>query len=310
MEFKVNDYITLKLEDNETIMYIGGEKKNFCCGVLVNISGDSSPYFSGNSGSVDYIIDSKKYKSSWRELDIKKQISPEEGFWAFCSNLQVWVENDYNTDLLHYEAAIPILNELVKVGDSLARKVYKKEILRRIKHGTYWTSAFLKYEGYLEKVNLTETELIEGALNLDEAQALLQIAERTEQKYILGTSFDNDEVRERPNFRNLMDPELYFAVDDGHIRELEIELTKEHRKIPEELLCFPNLMILHIWITDKDIRIPRQIFSVHCVVVLKLIMHETVRFPHNIQSFFPNVEKPYGYVSQHSIKPVRKRAGN
>ena len=33
-EFKVNQYITLKLENDKTVMYIGGEENNFCCGLI------------------------------------------------------------------------------------------------------------------------------------------------------------------------------------------------------------------------------------------------------------------------------------
>jgi len=42
-EFEVNEYITLKLENNETVMYVGGEEYNLCCGLVVNISGDFIP---------------------------------------------------------------------------------------------------------------------------------------------------------------------------------------------------------------------------------------------------------------------------
>ena len=161
-------------------------------------------------------------------------------------------------------------------------------------------------EGILEKAKLTEKELIEGTLEPNEAHALKQIAETTEYTYVIESSLDNDEVRERHQFRNLMDPKLYFAVGNGHIRELEIELTKKHNKIPEELLELPHLQVLNIWITDSFISIPRPLFQVPSVEVLKLIMHESVRFPRNIQLFFPNVEKPFGYISKYSVKPQKK----
>ena len=64
MEFVVNEYITLKLENNKTIMYVNGEEYNLCCGVLVNISGDYPRLSGGDQESVDFIIDSCQYKST------------------------------------------------------------------------------------------------------------------------------------------------------------------------------------------------------------------------------------------------------
>ena len=64
MEFIVNDYITLKLENNKTVMYVNGEEYNLCCGVLVNVSGDYPRFSDGNQESVDIIFDIWLYKKT------------------------------------------------------------------------------------------------------------------------------------------------------------------------------------------------------------------------------------------------------
>lgn len=306
MEFAVNEYITLKLENNKTVMYINGEEYNLCCGVLVNVAGDYPRLSGGNQDSVEFIIDSCRYKST-SNAEIRKKVTPEEEFWAFCSNLQVWVENNYNTDLLHYDASIPLLEKLIQAGDPLAKEVFKQEILRRLKYGTCWAVSFLKSEGYLDQANLTNEEIIEGALNSPEAKALITIAKRTDLKYTMGIEFDDDEIRERPLYINLLDPKLFFTVDNGHVRGLEIELTKERPNIPEELKAFKHLKILHIWVTDPNITIPQPSFEVKSVHWVKLIMHESVRFPNNLKLFFPELKSHGVYVGAHSVKPINTK---
>ena len=307
MEFAVNEYITLKLENNKTIMYISGEEYNLCCGVLVNVAGDYPRLSGGHQDSVDFIIDSGQYKSTWN-AEMRKKVTPEEEFWAFCSNLQVWVENNYNTNLLHYDASIPLLEKLIQAGDPLAKEVFKREILRRLKNGTCWAVSFLKSEGFLSQANLTSEEIIEGTLSSPEAEALITMAKRTDLKYVMGVEFDDDEIRKRPLYRNLLEPELFFTVDEGHISGLEIELTKEFPNIPEELKAFKHLGILHVWVTDSNITIPRPSFEVKSVTWVKLIMHESVRFPSALKSFFPELKNHNVYIGAHSVKPMRRRS--
>ena len=305
-EFKVNEYITLKLENNETVMYINDklEEYNICCGVLTNVWGDSPSSIEESEESLTSIIDTGQYQSSWPP-EIRIKITPEEEFWVYCSNLQVWAENNYNTDLLHYSASIPLLYRLVEIGVPSAKDTFKKEVLHRIKNG--WGAHFILMEDYLERTELTDEELIRGILDPVESEALLEISKRTEQKYVLGIDFDGeDTIRQRPLYRNLMEPILYFAVDNGHLRELEIELTKENRKIPQELLCFPYLHTLHIWVTDPNVRILQSQFQVKNVKMFRLVMHESVRFPRNLYSIFPNLKYRRIYLADSSVKPVNK----
>jgi len=166
--------------------------------------------------------------------------------------------------------------------------------------------SFLKYEGYLNRANLTSEEIIEGALIPTEAEALIAIAKRTDLKYVMGIEFDDDEIRERPLYRNLLEPELFYTVDNGHIYGLEIELTKESPNVPEELKAFEHLNVLHIWITDSNITIPRPSFEIKSVFWVKLIMHESVRFPSNLKLFFPELKNHSVYVSAQSVKPIRR----
>ena len=86
-EFRINKYITLKLEDNKTSLYINGEKytdNDLCRGLLVNILHDDPRFSVGgwddlnsNKESVDFLIDSRQYKST-KDEEIRKKVTPEE----------------------------------------------------------------------------------------------------------------------------------------------------------------------------------------------------------------------------------------
>jgi len=96
-EFRVNDYITLKLEDKQTNIYILGKKFVQCKFLLLKIPVKkvSSLY---DINSVDEAAEKLNH-----EMEQKKEIfniSPEVEFWRHSSNLQIWVENNYNTSLL------------------------------------------------------------------------------------------------------------------------------------------------------------------------------------------------------------------
>lgn len=75
-------------------------------------------------------------------------ISAEEKFWGYCSNLQVWAENDYDTNLLYTEISIPLLKSLKDAGDPIAKRVYKKEITKQFEQRNLNTMKFCITEGF------------------------------------------------------------------------------------------------------------------------------------------------------------------
>ncbi len=115
--FIINDYITVKYEDGLSKIYIAGEYFRICKKLALQIPiGDEKRF--KNISSVDEIDENKEIK-----------ITPEVQFWAHCSNLQAWADNDYNTRILHSNLSFPLLEKLVKVGDPKAKRVFKDEII-------------------------------------------------------------------------------------------------------------------------------------------------------------------------------------
>ncbi len=104
-EFKVNEYITLRLEENKTIIYVSGERFSQCKFLLLDIPIDKMSTFD-ELKSIDEVEEKLDHlMESDQQNRIK--IPAEIEFWGHCSNLQVWYENDYDTRLLHSNLAFP-----------------------------------------------------------------------------------------------------------------------------------------------------------------------------------------------------------
>ena len=125
-EFRVSDFLTLKLELGKTNIYVKGKLFNQCKRLLIDIPIDDIEQYEGIS--VDEIYDSLIIQQG---QGMKYDIDPETEFWAHCSNIQMWYENDYDTRLLHGNLSFPLLKGLVEVGDPIANKVFKSEIVKR-----------------------------------------------------------------------------------------------------------------------------------------------------------------------------------
>ncbi len=156
-EFKVNDYISLKLENDKSNIYINGALFIQCKLLLFDIPVNEIKAYN----------EIKSIDEALKNLDetlqpTKGQISPETEFWGHCSNLQVWAENNYNTKLLHSNIAFPLLKKLVEEGDAKARKVFKKEIAKRIESGCASVITYLINEDY---VNYLPEEYVKELFN-------------------------------------------------------------------------------------------------------------------------------------------------
>jgi len=173
-EFKVNDYITLKLEYVEgdidvapgwgTVIYVKGKRFKQCKYLLLNIPVDDISSFE-KIQSVDEAAEEirsrllkRNENNDWFEDDDEsvEKIPPEVEFWGHCSNMQVWYENNYNTRLLHRWLAFPLLKELTEVGDTVAKKVFKEEIAKRYASGHPSVVETLRNGGFMDYLSSDE----------------------------------------------------------------------------------------------------------------------------------------------------------
>jgi len=169
-EFKVNKFITLKLEeeiineeedlkDIKTIIYVNGKEFRQCTFLLINIPVDEQTPLD----EIDSIDEAEERLGTSLEDDdelFKYNIPPETAFWGHCSNLQAWAENNYDTRLLHRNLAFPMLKELTELGDPTAKRVFKEEIAERFTSCYIPVVDFLLFGGYLDYLLEEELETL------------------------------------------------------------------------------------------------------------------------------------------------------
>ena len=157
-KFKINKYLDLRLEHTRTNIYVNNELFRQCKYILLNISVENLD-ITDEIKSVDDAVEILGDSSEFLVAKFEK-FTPEMIFWAHCSNLQAWHENNYNTALLHSNISFPLLKELTKVGDLNARKIFKEEIAKRFESNNITVIKFLLYNEYLSYLNKEELRIV------------------------------------------------------------------------------------------------------------------------------------------------------
>jgi len=103
-EFKVNEYITLKLEDDRTKIYV----KRRCVHSL------DSRYTFSNAKTKENVL--KEFEES-------------------CLRIKRWVDQGYDVTLLPNSVAFPLLNDLMKLGVPISNKMFKDILLKGFLEG-------------------------------------------------------------------------------------------------------------------------------------------------------------------------------
>ena len=158
LKFTINTFLDLRLEDGRTNIYINNKLFMHCKYILLDIPIDKFEDFKWFD-SIDEFVEKidGHFESSG---DTMVKISPKTIFWAHCSNLQVWYENDYNSCLLHRNLAFPLLKVLTKAGDKLAASVFKEEVAKRFENSNIKVNQFLLNNRYLDYLNKDELSIL------------------------------------------------------------------------------------------------------------------------------------------------------
>ena len=158
-EFKVNDYLTLKLEKGQTNIYVGGRLFGQCKFLLLNIPVDEISLFD-DIQSIDDAAERLGWTENGQQGADKYYIPAETEFWGHCSNIQAWVENDYDTSILHSNLSFPLLEVLKNSGDPVAIKVFKEEVVKRLKNPSSSVINYFLEMGLFNQFNNEEMELL------------------------------------------------------------------------------------------------------------------------------------------------------
>lgn len=151
-EEKLNEIMSLKLEGKKTVLYIKDTPFRQCMRLLVNIPVDEMRDLD-NIESIDDLSELFENTDYYKATDI----TPEDEFKGHHSNLQVWIEHEYDTRLLHSNLAFPILKELAKQGVTKAKTRFKEEVTKRFLSGNFKVITYLIEQQYLS--DFTEEEL-------------------------------------------------------------------------------------------------------------------------------------------------------
>jgi len=246
-EFQINEYLSLRLEDDRTNIYVAGKLFRQCKFLLLNIPIDKLSTLD-ELESIDEAAEKLDHSLEPRR-DVKEsmyKIPPEVEFWGHCSNLQVWYEYEYNTKLLHSNLAFHLLGKLTKVGDPQAKKVFKEEIADRYNNGVKSVRKYLRSMGFLQYLTT------ECFLNLiDNEQEINSI----------------DKLREQiPQIEKFED--LGIDIKKGKVISLKLrglnlkkvpEFVQKFRSLKRIDLSYNSLELLPGWIVDlkelKDLQI-------------------------------------------------------
>jgi len=157
-EFIINSYLSLRLDYNQTNIYVNGERFEQCKFILLNIPMDETERFD-DIESIDEAADILGWTEE-RQLGVVYKIDPDTEFWGHCSNLQAWYEHNYDTRLLHSNLSFPLLKKLAEVGDPIANRVFKEEIVKRLESGYPTVIKYIIKEKLLEYLNREELRLV------------------------------------------------------------------------------------------------------------------------------------------------------
>ncbi|MFX1569833.1 MAG: hypothetical protein ACFFCV_15885 [Promethearchaeota archaeon] len=291
LKFRINNLLDLRFEDGKTNIYVKNQLFNHCKYILLN----NDLFRDTNLADINSIDDAVETLSDSLEYlgENPYNINPKTIFWAHCSNLQTWYENNYNTNLIHRNLAFPLLKSLSIAGDLKAKRVFKEEIAKRFETNNLNVIQYLLYNNYLDCLNSTELEVVLEHLISNVTSTIIRKLEK-----LLKNLFAN--YRE---IKDLIDILLFIDLNYNqylvkHILE-QINLKKDFH--------FTKLLLLHLNYKEfNDYKIPYGKFLNYFEDILNWIYEkypEVDSFIKIIDSgfisgvFSLDEKRAYGYVS-------------
>ena len=169
LEYKANQYITLKLVNGKIFIYVNGRRFIQCIKLILNIPKNDIHLYD-EIESIDetaklndiYLFQNRMVRGLGAKpvQDQSHDITTEQEFWGHCSNIQAWVEHEYDTRILISNMSFPLLRELNDVGDPLAKKVFKEEIALRLESAYPPVVEYLINQGYIKYLTSEEFNTI------------------------------------------------------------------------------------------------------------------------------------------------------
>jgi hypothetical protein len=212
--FKISEYITLKLENGQTNIYVAGALFMQCKYLLLTIPNEQVEELD----EIDSIDEIAEFLDKSLEMTPFNQsaviIPPKVEFWGHCSNIQAWVENEYDTRILHSNLAFPLLKQLTIVGDPKAKMLFQEEICKRFESFYPSTIKFLLSQRYIQYLTKEQKRyLLEQWMDNDLETAFI---------YLIG----NNLIREfGEQFRPMLTDAFMTEVDRRETLQLDAQFS-------------------------------------------------------------------------------------
>lgn len=274
-EFRINNCITLRLIQErsdstpKTVIFFNNSEFRHCKRLLLNIPEDEISNY-GNIDSIDDILLDQYLK---KKSSPKVEISPEEEFWAHCSNLQAWVEHDYDTRLLDSTLSFPLLKKLYEARDPVASKIFKEEIAKRFLNDNPFMATYLIKESFLDVLSnaefwqLISTDLIDE----DEKFALWEIFKISLRRFY---------PRHKISSKYLNIP--YFEIEDGRVVRLYLG-DCGLRSLPESIGSFKCLKELDLSLNNVS-ELPISVGKLNSLEILNIQFNPIDKLPDSVRN--------------------------
>ncbi len=273
----MNQHLTLKLNTKgETRIFVSGVYFRQCKYLLLIIPTQHLTNFK-ELKSIDEVA--LNLDDSLESLDGRLNlIPPETEFWGHCSNLQVWCEHGYKTDLLHSNLAFPLLERLAEVGDLQAQKVFKAEIVRRYNSGVESVREYLRENQYLQKLSIEE---FHSAICSEEYGVVDEILQQIEPKVLRsGINFKNGRIIQLnfSGYKLKYLPKSVQELKSLKILQMSYNLLNE---IPEEIGNLQALKEVLLY-NNKLTKLPESIGKVKSLEILNINNNSLTEIPKSI----------------------------
>lgn len=285
-EFKINDFITLKLEGLKTVIYVCGERFEQCKFLLLLIPEREIPKLE-KINSIDEaaeMLDHGLEPESDTVDYYSTQIDPRTEFWAHCSNMEVWANHDYDSRLLHSNLAFPLLKKLTELGDPIAKKRFKEEIGIRYFTGVESVRTFLENEGYLEYLTKDEIRsfIHDGVEILDELEDIVgqELPITTVDSNFLPVFVKGGEIV-RLYLSQLNLKKIPDCIQELKYLEVLDVLNNSIKEIPSWIGKLSSLKCLK-GVKNKIIKIPESIGDLESLEYLNLGYNNLKKLPESI----------------------------
>ncbi len=278
LKFKISKFLSVILdEDLQTKIFIDGKEFIQCSHVLVTMQLDD--------------IENLNLLSSVDEIPQDPQevlIPPKVKFFVHCSNLQAWAENNYDTRMIHSNLAFPLLKKLTEVGDLQAERVFKEEIIKRIKSNYPPVVEYLIRGEYTELLSLDDFSPIIGSeiIVLKELKEMIKnrplALQVDDEDFVNGIGFTiKDQKIEKLNLINCSLTQFPEHIEEfSRIHYLNLDLNMI-RKLNDNIGYITSLETLTLhW--NKLTSLHENIGNLDNLVELTLSKNQLISLPESI----------------------------